>query len=148
MKCATTIMLLAAMVSAGCEFDNDFGTPPGGREPRKTAKDLEIERLQALSDSLRAQLKERGDDYEKLRVKLNKQEFINKQLEEQLKAVGDAPRERDKYRKRAIEMMLTVERLKERIATLEERLGVPASQPAEEDKGDSDGEPKPVGKGK
>ena len=146
MRCATTILLLAVMASAGCEFDNEFGA--GGREPRKTAKDIEIERLQAEADDLHAQLKERGDDYKKLETELTRLEFTNDQLNKQIKAVGDAPRERDKYRRSAIDLMLKVERLKQRIATLEELLGIPASRPAKGDNAPASDEPKPVGKGK
>ena len=145
---AIAIGLLAAMASPGCEFDNDFGAPPGGRKPRKTAKDIQIERLQAESDSLHAKLEELGKDYEKLAAKLTEQEFINEQLKQQLKAVGDAPQERDKHRRTAIDLMLEVVRLKQRIAALEKLLGIPASQPAEGNKAPAGGEPKPVGKGK
>ncbi len=147
MRCATTILLLAAMASAGCEFDNDFGAP-GGREPRKTAKDIEIERLQAESDGLHAKLTELGADYKKLETELTRLEFTNDQLNKQVDAVADAPRERDKYRRRAIDLMLEVERLKQRIATLEELLGIPASRPAKGDNAPASDEPKPVGKGK
>jgi len=112
------------LVLAGCDVNGSF---PG---PGETGDDGRVNRLQSEVDTLTAKLEELGADYDTLSSKLTEQKFINEQLNEQLEIVADAPRQRDQYQRLATERLLEIERLKRRIATLEELLGIPASRPA------------------
>ncbi|MDY7010783.1 MAG: hypothetical protein SVV80_08540, partial [Planctomycetota bacterium] len=51
------------------------------------------------------------------------------QLQEQLKAVGDAPRQRDLYKQQATENQLQIGRLQRQIKELKRAMGVPTSHP-------------------
>jgi len=78
-------------------------------------RDKQIEELRAREDLLSEQAK--------------KLEFLNEQLQKQLKAVGDAPRQRDRYKQLAVENQLEIDRLRSQIKELKRAIGPPTSQP-------------------
>lgn len=126
-----TLALLAAVGLGGCEpEENGLGPPIEPRLPQKDQKDVEIERLQAEADSWHARAEELGARCEQLTEKVEELKFINQQLSKQLQAVGDAPGQRDHYKKLATELGLEILRLTRRIRTLEGLLGIPSSRPA------------------
>ena len=72
-----------------------------------------------LKDEKIAELRQRSD---RLAEKVRKLEFLNEQLQKQLEAVGDAPKQRDRYKKMLINKELEIKRLEEKIKKLQQEI--------------------------
>ena len=124
------VLLVVAAGYGGCKFpakDTDSAQPPG--PPVQAARNKRITQLED-------ELYERDKQIEELRIRVDllaeqakKLEFLNEQLQKQLEAVGDAPRQRDRYRQQAAEKQLEIDRLRSQIRQLKHALGLPTSQP-------------------
>ena len=82
----------------------------------------EISRLKEqirLKDEKIAELRQRSD---RLAEKVRKLEFLNEQLQKQLEAVGDAPRQRDRYKKMLINKELEIKRLEDKVKKLQQEI--------------------------
>jgi len=82
----------------------------------------EISRLKEqirLKDEKIAELRQRSD---RLAEKVRKLEFLNEQLQKQLEAVGDAPKQRDRYKKMLINKELEIKRLEDKIKKLQQEI--------------------------
>lgn len=125
------LALAAAVSAAGCNMKGwNLGRSKEPERPPEEAKDTKVQQLQAEIDTLEARVDELGKRNNRLTEKLNQAEFINEQRSKQLKAVADAPRMREYYKDLAAQRQLEVERLTQRIRTLEKLLGIPSTVPA------------------
>lgn len=59
---------------------------------------------------------------DRLAEKVRKLEFLNEQLQKQLEAVGDAPRQRDRYKQMLVNKELEIKRLENKIKKLQEEI--------------------------
>ena len=59
---------------------------------------------------------------DRLAEKVRKLEFLNEQLQKQLEAVGDAPKQRDRYKKMLINKELEIKRLEDKIKKLQQEI--------------------------
>ncbi|KPK86715.1 MAG: hypothetical protein AMJ81_00570 [Phycisphaerae bacterium SM23_33] len=130
------VIVLPLLALIGCELDTDRTTTPQrpGMERMATINNR-MSKLQMELTERDLRIKELTEHVERLSVRLKKAEFINEQLSKQLVAVGDAPRDRDRYKGLTVQQGLEIQRLQRRIEDLRKRLGrttasAPATQPA------------------
>jgi len=134
--CRPCCILLLATVLSGCEhFRRDEPDPapaPSAPAPddHLTEAEREVARLAEENRGLNERMGELRNRCDLLADKARDLQFANEQLRKQLDAVGDAPRQRDAYKAKALRMELEIERLKARIAELEQLLAPPATRPA------------------
>jgi predicted RNase H-like nuclease (RuvC/YqgF family) len=136
-----TLALVAAALAtcSGCEpgassgltRDRPNDAPPPPEDPRN----VEIDRLQARLNEARGRIDELALRNRRLEGEIRRLELTRDQLTRQLEVVGDAPRQRDRYKLLAKKRRIENERLKDRIERLEKLLNMttaPATRPAEE----------------
>ena len=123
------IVLSSLLAVAGCYVPPGPGQP-GGPPGQADVKNVELERIEAELSSANARLTELGRRSDRLAEKVNELGFVTRQLRAQLKAVGDAPRMRDHYKRLLAESQLENETLKRHIAELEKRAGGATTAPA------------------
>jgi predicted RNase H-like nuclease (RuvC/YqgF family) len=124
-----SILVVLATGLIGCEFDSE--DPAAPQVP--PAQSADAARIAQLEDEVRI----RDRQIDELRIRANRLarrvrevEFLNEQLGRQLDAVGDAPRQRDLYKRQAAERQLEIDRLRRRFERLRRAMGVTTSQPA------------------
>lgn len=129
------IVALVALAVAGCNLNLTERGDPAPPSALDGAPD-ELQQLRAEAGMLKTRLNELGGRNLLLAEELTKLKFLNEQLRKQLLAVGDAPRQRDDYRKRLARQEILIKRLEARIAELEGRprpVSPPTSMPKRED---------------
>ena len=82
----------------------------------------EISRLKEQIRLKDEKIKELSLRADRLAEKVRKLEFLNEQLQKQLEAVGDAPKQRDRYKKMLINKELEIKRLEDKIKKLEQEI--------------------------
>ena len=139
-----TIALAVMLVGCGQRWGlrNNPSPSPAGETAQKPTdppdpRDVRIRQLLTQRAVLDAKITELGATNSRLTDRVNELEFLNRQLTGQLKVVGEAPRERDRFKARVLRLELENAQLRERIGQLEGLLGIkpatttaPASQPA------------------
>ena len=114
------ILTSLAMLLPGCPV---AGPPAGGAVSQEERNRLLQVQVNASSERI-AELQARCD---KLDIEIRRLSSLNHQLEEQLKAVGDAPRQRDMYKRQVRDLTAEVERLRTRL----QLSGIPTRPAAE-----------------
>ena len=123
------LLIVLALGVGGCKFgENNANSQPQSSSGQTAGND----QITQLEDELDI----RGKQVEELRIRaaqlakqINKLEFLNNQLEQQLKAVGNAPRQRDEFKQKVAEKQLEIDRLKSQIRQLTQALGPATPQP-------------------
>jgi len=82
----------------------------------------EISRLKEQIRLKDEKIKELSLRADRLAEKVRKLEFLNELLQKQLEAVGDAPKQRDRYKKMLINKELEIKRLEDKIKKLQEEI--------------------------
>lgn len=130
MRLWAVLLVFTAGLLCGCKHSaqtDDSAQPPSPSV--RAARNEQITPLENelyLRDKQIEELRARND---LLSERVKKLEFLNEQLREQLKAVGDAPRQRDLYKQQATENQLQIGRLQRQIKELKRAMGVPTSHP-------------------
>ena len=132
----------AMLLQVACQSESDWerfnrlreeGTPaPVAPAPRPArAENRRIADLQTQVDVLRQRIGELSDRNDRLVEEIRRLKFTNTQLRKQLEVVGDAPRQRDKYRALAAALEAEVRRLRRQVRRLEALVKSPqaASRP-------------------
>ncbi len=97
-----------------------------------TPQEREIERITDSNRTLDERLTETRNRSDLLSKKVKQLEFVNAQLRRQLAAVGDAPRERDRYKARADRLDKHVKELELQLTELVKlRAPQPTTRPGE-----------------
>ncbi|MCD4699345.1 MAG: hypothetical protein K8R91_02085 [Phycisphaerae bacterium] len=125
------VLLIFAAGLCGCKFSAQAGDSAQPLSPSVQA--ARNERITQLEDELHMrdkQIEELRSRDDLLSGQAKRLEFLNEQLQKQLKAVGDAPRQRDRYKQQAAENQLEIDRLRSQIKELKLAIGVPTSKPA------------------
>ena len=129
------LVLAAGLLAGGCEPENNRLATPQRPERTARARGNPYERLQG-------QLSERDQRIQELMVRsntlsdqVNRLTFMNEQLNKQLAVVADSPRERDRYKRLSTDQAVELQRLRERLAAMRDRVNVdvttqPATPPA------------------
>ncbi len=128
-----------ATATAGClqqESRSDTDQGASAQQDSHEIKKLRGENT-ALTNEKRL-LKERLDEQlareKRLSAELNRLKYLTARQEVQIKALADAPVERDAYRKRCEELTLQLAQLQKKIAQLQETIAPPddPSEPSQE----------------
>lgn len=129
-----TILLVLGAV-AGCEPDPD--STSASQRPsydRLASFNARASRLKLEVGERDLRIRELETHVERLSQKLQSLEFTNEQLRKQLTVVGEAPAERDRYRRMAAQQALQIHRLQTRMDELMKRVKQiqPTTQPADQ----------------
>ena len=94
-------------------------------EPTTVSSSTTNEEISRLKEQIRLKdekIKELSLRADRLAEKVRKLEFLNEQLQKQLEAVGDAPKQRDRYKKMLINKELEIKRLEDKIKKLQQEI--------------------------
>ncbi len=131
MNRSLNILIVITLVLGGCDIGrkkrDDSPQPPSPSV--QAARDVRITQLEDELHKREKQLEELRARADLLAQRAKKLEFLNEQLQKQLNAVGDAPRQRDRYKQQAAVKQLEIDSLKRQIKELKRAIGVPSSQP-------------------
>ncbi|MCD6377866.1 MAG: hypothetical protein J7L99_03320 [Planctomycetes bacterium] len=96
------------------------------KQPEPTrASSSTNEEISRLKEQIRLKdekIKELSLRADRLAEKVRKLEFLNEQLQKQLEAVGDAPKQRDRYKQMLINKELEIKRLEDKIKKLQQEI--------------------------
>ena len=108
---------------AGCQLKT-WNLSSKQTEPT-TVPSSTSEEISRLKEQIRLKdekIKELSLRADRLAEKVRKLEFLNEQLQKQLEAVGDAPKQRDRYKKMLINKELEIKRLEDKIKKLQQEI--------------------------
>ena len=124
------LLITIAIGVGGCNFGEDDADSPQPTSPSvRAARNERIRQLEEELDVRDRQTGELRDRAAQLARQIKKLKFLNEQLQRQLDAVGDAPRQRDKFKQQVAEKQLEIDRLKSRIERLERAVAPATSGP-------------------
>ena len=87
-------------------------------KPAPTPEEVKIRSLEISNLLLREELAELRTREKRLADEVNQLKFLNSQLQEQVKALADAPGERDRLKRKVSLLLAEIEQLKKRIEKL------------------------------
>ena len=108
---------------AGCQLKT-WNLSSKQTEPT-TVPSSTSEEISRLKEQIRLKdekIKELSLRADRLAEKVRKLEFLNEQLQKQLEAVGDAPKQRDRYKQMLINKELEIKQLEDKIKKLQQEI--------------------------